>query len=109
MASELGQIIESVRRRRGLSLRGLAREIGKSATLLSMLEGNDRAPPVAEETLRRIAEVLGIEADHLVTLAGKTPEDVVPEDALEVAIYRLVKKLSLKRKKLLLRQLQNQL
>lgn len=74
-----------------------------------MIEKNDPPPGVAEETLRRIARALDISPDHLVTLAGKTPDDVVPEDELEVSIYRLVKQLSPEAKRSLLAQLESQL
>jgi len=106
LASELGQLIAATREERGLSLRALAREVEKSASFLVMIEKNDPPPGVAEETLCRIAEALELDPDHVITLAGKTPEDVVPCDELEVAIYRLVKGLSHERKRQLLRQLE---
>jgi len=87
----------------------MARRIRKSPTLLVMLEKNDEAPGVSEETLRGIAEVLELSADHLLTLAGKTPDDVVPENAVEVSIFRLVKSLPPKRKLKLLNELEQEL
>jgi len=106
MPSKLDQLITTTRKAQGLGLRALAREIGRSPSFLVMIEKNDPPPGVGEETLRRIAGVLGLDPDRLITLAGKTPEDVVPADELEVAIYRLVKKLSPNRKQRLLRQLE---
>lgn len=108
MPSELGQLIASTRNAHGLGLRAMARKIGRSPSFLVMIEKNEPPPGVAEETLRRIADVLELDPDHLITLAGKTPDDVVPVDELEVAIYRLVKKLPPKEKRLLLRQLQDE-
>lgn len=108
MPSELGQFIESSRKERGVGLRALARKIGRSPSFLVMIEKNEPPPGVAEETLRRIARALDINPDHLITLAGKTPDDVVPEDELEVSIYRLVKQLSPKAKRSLLSQLERQ-
>lgn len=92
-----------------MGLREMARRIGKSPTLLVMLEKNDEAPGVSEETLRGIAEVLELSPDHLLTLAGKTPDDVVPEDAVEVSIFRLVKRLPPKKKLRLLKDLEREL
>jgi len=106
MPSKLGQLISTTRKAQGLGLRALAREIDRSPSFLVMIEKNDPLPGVAEETLRRIAGVLELDRDRLITLAGKTPEDVIPGDELEVAIYRLVKKLPADRKRRLLRQLE---
>ena len=108
MPSELGQFIASARKERGIGLRALAREIERSPSFLVMIEKNDPPPGVAEETLRRIAGALDVSPDHLITLAGKTPDDVVPDDELEVAIYRLVKQLSPEAKRSLLARLEEQ-
>jgi len=91
-----------------MSLRGLAREVGKSPTFLVMLEKEDPAPSVAEETLMRVAEVLNLPADRLITLAGKTPSDVAPANELEVALFRAIKGLSEKEKAQLLAKLERQ-
>ena len=72
-----------------------------------MIEKNDPRPGIAEETLSSIADVLELNRDRLITLAGKTPHDVVPADELEVAIYRLVKMLDSGEKRTLLRRLQD--
>jgi transcriptional regulator with XRE-family HTH domain len=106
LPSELGRLIASTRKARGLGLRALARKVGRSPSFLVMIEKADPAPGVAEETLRRIAAALDLDADRLVTLAGKTPDDVVPADEVEVAIYRLVKRLPADRRLRLLRQLE---
>ncbi|HSW31794.1 MAG TPA: helix-turn-helix transcriptional regulator [Longimicrobiales bacterium] len=108
MPSPLGRLIAQERLRRGMSLRGLAREVGKSPAFLVMLEKNDPAPSVAEETLVRVADVLELPADRLITLAGKTPSDVAPADELEVALFRAVKGLSEKERVQLLARLRKQ-
>jgi len=107
MASQLGRLISKTRKEKGLGLRALARQIDKSPSFVVMIENDDPAPGVAEETLRRLAEALDLHPDHVITLAGKTPDDVVPSDELEVAIYRLVKRLPKRRKQELLRDLQD--
>ncbi len=106
MSSHLGQLIRANREARGIGLRDLARRVGKSPTLLVMIEKNDPAPGVSEETLRAISLELGLNPDLLLTLAGKTPEDVVPADEVEVAIFRLVKALPPDQKQQLLRTLE---
>lgn len=108
MASPLGRLIAQERLRRGMSLRGLAREVGKSPAFLVMLEKEDPAPSVSEETLMRVAEVLDLPADRLITLAGKTPSDVAPADELEVALFRAIKGLPEKEKAQLLARLEKQ-
>jgi transcriptional regulator with XRE-family HTH domain len=105
MASELGRLIRGERLKRGLSLRGFAREVDKSPAFIVALEKNSSPPSAAEETLTTIAEALGLNPDRLITLAGKTPSDVVPADELEVALYRRTKALTTARKKRLLEEL----
>jgi transcriptional regulator with XRE-family HTH domain len=107
MPSPLGTLIASERKRHGLSLRGLAREIGKSPSFLVMLEKENPAPAVAEDTLVRLAEVLDVSSDRLITLAGKTPSDVAPHDTLEVELFREVKRLNAGAKAKLLSQLKD--
>lgn len=108
LPSKLGEAMRGAREARGIGLRELARRIDKSPTLLVMLEKNDPAPGVSEETLRGIARELSLNADHLLTLAGKTPDDVVPSDEIEVAIFRLVKQLPSARQGELLAQLRRE-
>lgn len=105
MASELGRLIRGERMKRGLSLRGLAREVDKSPAFIVSLEKNAAPPAAAEETLTSIARALGLNPDRLITLAGKTPSDVVPANELDVELYRRVKRLTTKRKKRLLEEL----
>jgi HTH-type transcriptional regulator, competence development regulator len=71
---------DRIRRRRGelnLTLREAAKRLGKSATILSRLEGNKEKTPLKEETIRKLAEVLQDSFDELMLLAGKVPHDVV--------------------------------
>lgn len=107
MPSALGKLLSQERQRRGLSLRGLAREIGKSPAFVVMLEKGDPAPAVREETLIRLAKVLALPADRLITLVGKTPSDVAPADELEVSLFRAIKKLPARQKRQLLAELRS--
>lgn len=94
MPSELGQIIRKARKQQDIGVRELARRIDRSGSFIVRLEKDDPPPAVAEETLLAIAEELDLDADGLITLAGKTPSDVRPKDAYEVALYRRLKGLS---------------
>lgn len=105
MASELGRLIRGERIKKGLSLRGFAREVDKSPAFIVALEKNSSPPSAAEETLTTIAKALGLNPDRLITLAGKTPADVAPADELEVALYRRIKGLSVAKKRRLLEEL----
>ncbi|MFA5291909.1 MAG: helix-turn-helix transcriptional regulator [Phycisphaerae bacterium] len=53
------------------SLRQFALAVGISATYLSRIENGDFDPP-APETIKKIAALLGTDADELLALAGKT-------------------------------------
>jgi transcriptional regulator with XRE-family HTH domain len=105
MGSELGKLIRQRRLSLKMGLRELSRIIERSASFVVMIEQGDPAPKVGEDTLRRIAQALDLEADKLISLAGKVPEDVQPSSDLEIALYRQVKDLSEARKRQLLRQL----
>ncbi len=105
MASELGRLIRRERIKKGLSLRGFAREVDKSPTFIVALEKNSSPPSAGEQTLRTIARVLDLHPDRLITLAGKTPAEVTPADELEVALYRRIKRLTRKKKQQLLKEL----
>lgn len=91
MPSQLGKTIRARREELKLSIRGLAREISKSPSLIVELERSATPPSVSEETLRSIGWALQIDADLLVVLAGKTPDDVVPESLQDVELYRMIR------------------
>ena len=94
MPSKLGTIIRTARKDKQIGVRELARRIERSGSFIVRLEKDDPSPSVAEETLMAIAAELQLDADRLITLAGKTPSDVRPEDEEEVALYRSVKALT---------------
>lgn len=90
MPSKLGQLIRNTRESKEIGLRELARRIEKSPSFLVGLETGDE-PSVSEETLQSIASELELDPDRLIILAGKVPEDAVPEDELDAALFRRVK------------------
>jgi transcriptional regulator with XRE-family HTH domain len=93
MASDLGRLLRRARKDKEIGLRELARRIGKSPALLTRLENEDQPPTVSPQTLQSIAEVLGLDADQLLVLAKRTPEELSPKTELEFALYRRVKNL----------------
>lgn len=107
MPSKLGRAIKDRRTKLGIGLRELAGLIEKSPSFLSTLENAEEPPAVAEDTLRTIEDALGMEPYMLVTMAGRTPEEVTPKDALEVELYRQIKRRNRAEKEELLRRLRD--
>ena len=62
-------------RGRGLTLRGLCREAGLDPSFFSKVLAGKRSPPSDEAMLRRIAEVLELDAVELIVAAGRIPEE----------------------------------
>ena len=78
MASEKEQFGEFVRRAREakeIGLREMAKMIGVSPTYLSKIE-RDEFPPPAEDKVRKIAEIIGCDADELLARAGRVSSDL---------------------------------
>lgn len=70
----LGEHIRDARERAGLSARDLARIVGVVPTYISRIElGRDPTPPT-EAVVRRIAQAVGADAEHMLWLAGRVPE-----------------------------------
>lgn len=57
------------------TLRGVARRIGFQASYLSKIERGDTPPP-SEERIVALAQVLAVDADELLAMAGKVSKDV---------------------------------
>ena len=64
----IGARIRAQRAGRGMTLRGLAREIGVSASLISQIETDKAQPSVS--TLYAISSALGVGVEDLMTMAG---------------------------------------
>lgn len=60
---------------RPVSLRQIAERAGLQASYLSRIEREREAPP-SEDTIRRLASVLGEDPDVLLALAGKVSADL---------------------------------
>ena len=70
-----GPFVRDRRTAKGLSLRKFAELVGVSPTYLSQVEQGNCHPPTAER-VRRMAEILGENADELTALAGRVPDDL---------------------------------
>jgi len=71
-----GQVLRERRVAKGFSLRKFAEMVGVSPTYLSQVEQNKVEKPPTAERVRRMAELLGANADEWSALAGRVPEDL---------------------------------
>ena len=70
--------MRTVRREReakGIGLRKMAKMIGVSPTYVSKVE-RDQFPPPAEDKVKAIANILDLDPDELLALAGKVSSDL---------------------------------
>ena len=77
----LGERLHTIRRRRGLTLKELARRAGTSYVGVSNLERGQK-PQVSLDVVVRLADVLKVSLDYLV---GRKDEEGVEVDNLGVA------------------------
>jgi putative DNA methylase len=71
-----GAFIKSLRLARGWSLRGFAREIPIAASYESFIESGAVAPP-SDSILARMAEILEVPPQTLMTQAGRLPPEIL--------------------------------
>jgi transcriptional regulator with XRE-family HTH domain len=73
-----GEKIRELRKARNLGQRALADKVGISFTYLSKIENEklDFGDYPSEELIRKLAKALGHDADELLLLAKKIPEDL---------------------------------
>src|SRR5437867_10732459 len=92
-----GQLLREKRIEKAYSLRKFAELVGVSPTYLSQVEQGNVDPPTAER-VRRVAELLGENADQWIALAGRVPEDlpaIIQKQPIEVPdLLRAVKGLT---------------
>ena len=77
-AKRLGRIISNARKRRHLSIRGLADQLGISFAWLKQLEDGQYLDP-SPDRLARIAEALEVEPSSVDRLARGAVSDSLPE------------------------------
>jgi transcriptional regulator with XRE-family HTH domain len=73
-----GEKIRELRKAKNLGQRALAEQVGISFTYLSKIENEklDFGDYPSEELIRKLAEALNHDADELLLLAKKIPEDI---------------------------------
>ena len=109
LPSRLGKLIKEGRQTRSLTLRELARRIGKSPAYIVSLERADEPPGISEDTLQSLASELELDLDVLLAAVRKTPQDLAPRSATHIALYRLIRELSPGRQEELKEQLETEL
>lgn len=70
-----GHALRAKRLAKTIGLRQFAELVGVSPTYLSQVEQCNVMPPTADR-IRRMAELLGENADEWIALAGRVPEDI---------------------------------
>jgi len=88
---KFGTKLKQLRKHAGVNQRALADYCGVDFTYISKIE-NNKMPAPSEETIIKMAEVLQVEPDYLILLAGKIPttlkEDVLKFDYKKFAELR---------------------
>jgi HTH-type transcriptional regulator, competence development regulator len=87
-----GKRIQRLRREQRLTQRDVAARLGIDFTYLSKLE-NDRGEPPGEETVRKLAEVLQIDVEELLALAGRVPPSLRDRAQKDVEFARFLRRL----------------
>jgi HTH-type transcriptional regulator, competence development regulator len=86
---KFGAFIRREREAKEIGLREMAKKIGVSPTYLSKIE-RDEFPPPAEDKVRKIAAIIGKDADELLALAGRVAsdlKDIIRERPREMADF----------------------
>jgi transcriptional regulator with XRE-family HTH domain len=91
-AESFGRTLKRLRRERGMTQREVASALSIDFTYLSKLE-NDRGEPPGEETVRKLAEVLGHDTEHLLALAGKVPPELRARAQSDLTFARMLRHL----------------
>lgn len=100
--SDFGQAIKTLRKDQKITQRELAEKCGVNFTYISKIENGQLENSPSEYAIRRIAETLNADADHLIFLAKKIPEAIkesIVEDATAVAFLRRMHAMSAEERK----------
>jgi transcriptional regulator with XRE-family HTH domain len=93
---DFGPLLRDQRKARRLTQQQLADAVGVDFTYISKVE-NGRADPPSEETIRKIAAVLGTDSEHLLAHAGKLSPDLKEAAAAEPQLALLLRTIGKKR------------
>jgi transcriptional regulator with XRE-family HTH domain len=72
---KFGDFVRTTRLKLNIGLREFASQIGISATYISKMEIGDYAPP-KEENIKKMAKILNIDEDKLLSMADKLSSDI---------------------------------
>jgi HTH-type transcriptional regulator, competence development regulator len=72
--SEFGELLKTLRKEKRMSQRKLGELAGIDFTYISKIENGTQAPP-SEDVIRKIAELLEVDAHKLILSANKIPSD----------------------------------
>ena len=72
---KFGEFVRRERKAKEIGLREMAKMIGVSPTYLSKIE-RDEFPPPAEDKVRKIAAIIGCDADDLLARADRVSSDL---------------------------------
>ena len=72
---KFGEFVRREREAKEIGLREMAKMIGVSPTYLSKIE-RDEFPPPAEDKVRKIAAIIGCDADELLARADRVSSDL---------------------------------
>jgi transcriptional regulator with XRE-family HTH domain len=72
---KFGEFVRRAREAKEIGLREMAKMIGVSPTYLSKIE-RDEFPPPAEDKVRKIAAIIGCDADELLARADRVSSDL---------------------------------
>ena len=83
-AEDIGERLRDARLRQGLSLRGLAKALGVSPSLISQVETGKTQPSVS--TLYAIVSLLGVSLDELLGVGPAAPRDAAQPSPVQRAV-----------------------
>lgn len=83
---EFGDFIRKTRHKLNIGLREFASKVGISATYISKMEVGEYAAP-KEENIKKMADILKVNADKLLAMADKISSDVKEKINTEPKLY----------------------
>lgn len=91
-----GSHLKTLRKERRMTQQQLADAVGIDFTYLSKVE-NSRVDPPSEETIRKLAKALQVDADDLILRSGKVDPNLKEAAAAEPQLALLLRTMSRKR------------
>ena len=95
--SDFGETLKRLRKEQKITQRDLAERVEVDFTYISKMENGKLQNYPSESIIRKMADVLGIDADELILLAKKVPSNIretIMDDDLAVEFLRKVDSLT---------------